>query len=527
MRHACLCLLKAAVIAAATESAALSRLQGGLDVFVVEQHGDVLEHWPSSLAKPLAHGPPTARASGKPWQGTRSFAAPLALVHVDSHSDLMEIQPPLDGWGSLLRRVQKSVHSPQEAAWRRPRWQMEAADLVQIGDFITAALWLGLVDEVIWLQSDFPESKSAVYNGPQPGKYLVDLAQEPEGEASIAHSSFDERRQNDATGEFSLCFRIVHTWWEWPLAELRGTEDVGDFHSCRHMPQGGSRPRRFNLTVATMDQMLHLLEHGTPWDRHARAERKPWVLDVDLDFFASYDPSYELFLARGFTERFARTLTTLLHTNGTCSRRAPRGSTPDQHEIRAGLFRFVHALPDSLASFRGAPCRAEAVRTLLKKADPATAACELGPIQAMELCEIVVGLNPAARRAWASVFDPVSVAPIAEDLSLSIFQNSPGPHFATAGEVRRSMALFGRFLNYTAQGALGDALNLEETPPLVVTVARSMCFDRYLPEEFWPMVEHGMNDALFMAFGHLNIHYGDGIRPLPSGRHLGTAGVCS
>uniref|UniRef100_A0A7S4QJI7 Uncharacterized protein n=1 Tax=Alexandrium monilatum TaxID=311494 RepID=A0A7S4QJI7_9DINO len=508
----------------------------GLGVFVVEQHGDVLRHWPTgpaeepvpisgasgdrgSMSAPQAGptpGQPPAEPSDEPRPGSQRPASRLALVHIDSHSDLMEIEAPLGRWKPLLRRALEPARGLQ-AGHIRAQWQREASRLVQIGDFITAALWLGLVDEVVWIRSDFPTGSPAVYNGPQPGKYLVDLDWEPAGTGdsdSPADHHEAERLWEDAGAEFSLCFQIAHVWWEWPLAELRGTNDTSGFDTCKRGRQQRSQPRRFNLTVATMEQMLRILETGAPWGEEAAGtEPKPWVLDVDLDFFASFDPAYESFLARGLTEGLARTLTALLHTNGTCSRRGPGEPAPDQQRIRAGLLRFVRALPRSLAGFDEASCSTGAIQDMLKATDSATSTCELGPEQASELCKVVVSLNPHAQQAWAAVFDPAEVAPILEDFFLSLFQKAPGPHFAAAGEVRRGMALFGRFLNHTGRGALRNTLHFSGTLPLLVTLARSMYFDRYLPEEFWPLVERGAQGALAAAFGQLKLHYERGLRP--------------
>uniref|UniRef100_A0A7S4QL36 Uncharacterized protein n=1 Tax=Alexandrium monilatum TaxID=311494 RepID=A0A7S4QL36_9DINO len=150
---------------------------------------------------------------------------------------------------------------------------------------------------------------------------------------------------------------------------------------------------------------------------------------------------------------------------------------------------------------------------MLKAADSATSTCEFGPEQAAEFCKVVVSLNPHAQQAWAAVFDPAEVAPILEDFFLSPFQKTLGPHIAAAGEVRRGMALFGHFLNHTGRGALRNTLHFSGTLPLLVTLARSMYFDRYLPEEFWPLVERGAQGALAAAFGQLKLHYERGLRP--------------
>ena len=40
-----------------------------------------------------------------------------------------------------------------------------------MSDFISASLWLGIVDRVVWIRSDLPGIGR--YNGPPPGRYKV------------------------------------------------------------------------------------------------------------------------------------------------------------------------------------------------------------------------------------------------------------------------------------------------------------------------------------------------------------------
>lgn len=468
----------------------IPRLQG-IPTTIVEQHGDALRYWPlANAAVPVA-------ASG--------FAEAFTLLHVDSHSDIMEIidDDAETGWAPLLRRFAPNLEL-SAARSARGSWRKAAQKLVQIGDYITAAIWAGLVDEMVWLRSDFPTDDTVVYNGPAPGKYLVELDWSLRADAGRSQGL-------PATGQL-VCFRVLRRWFSFS-EQVRGNSETSEFSTCDLSAAHAVSPRRFNLTVATSHQLLHNFGAiGEAGQGLVEDPARRWILDVDLDFFASYDPAYERFMARGLSERAARIVGDLLRTNGTCSEGARRmgGS---QLSILRGLAGAVGTLPLHLRRDGGrAAAQRRAARFVtetLQAFSPLTATCNLGAGRSEALYHFLSSLPGSQQLAWRRVFDPRIADVIGEDFSQSIFQNSPGPHFADRSDALRSLELFGRILNATAspEGSARALLNLGLGTPVAITVARSMHFDRYLPRHLWPLIEGGVLHSLQAAFGHLEVRY--------------------
>jgi len=118
-------------------------------VNVVDGHGDALSVWMSEL---LSEGSDTA--------------VPYDLLHIDSHSDMvvdltipMESLEPVLAWS--LADLRGYINTREKLK-----------GMVSIANFIPLGILNGLVENVIWMRSDFPYG---YYNGPEPGHINVNL----------------------------------------------------------------------------------------------------------------------------------------------------------------------------------------------------------------------------------------------------------------------------------------------------------------------------------------------------------------
>eukprot|EP00929_Paragymnodinium_shiwhaense_P048417 TRINITY_DN24483_c0_g1_i1.p1 TRINITY_DN24483_c0_g1~~TRINITY_DN24483_c0_g1_i1.p1 ORF type:complete len:426 (+),score=71.21 TRINITY_DN24483_c0_g1_i1:316-1593(+) len=421
------------------------------------------------------------------------------MMEIDEGSSL--------GWASLLYIVARRFEEPLEAQKRRPFWARAADRLVQIGDFITAAVWLGMLDKVVWIRSDFPSRWTTTYNGPAPGRYRVELDWNLENELEIGALP-------------KLCFRILEVLEAFDQPPLRGHSVESDFDSCSDFVRRGPSPRLFELTVGTAEQILSLMSRPFPGSEHPPAsERRRWILDVDLDFFASYDPPFEHMVSSGLSERLVRELSFLLPTNGTCSSGA---SGAGQSLIRAAIVGALRELPRLLSgAAEGAvgPSTEEAtsVRNAVQAFSPLTRSCDFGEDRSVALYRMAAGLRPAEKSAWRRAFDYSAIDVIAEDFGQSLFMSAPGPHYASFAEVQRGLDNFARLINLTAlvPRSKADGLQLGgEMAPYVITIARSMAIDRYLPSHLWRATEDGVLTVLEAALGPLEVRHKAGLRAL-------------
>lgn len=460
-----------------------------VEVIVMEQHSEALQFWPVGARR--------SRASLDAW------AEPVTLVHVDSHSDLFEIEVD-EAWFSLLHRAEETFDDPAVARALRTEWRAEVAPMVEISTFVTAALWLGFVDSVVWVRSDFPGF--GAYNGPPPGRYRANL----------------EWDRNWRT-QGRICIRVSDTVQRFEDSDLRGTNRVESFDSCG---QSAASAVPFELTVITLEYALNLIKHDSAESLlHPDGDRE-WILDVDLDVFATYDPPFGLFLDANFSEVWTRQLAFHLDTNRACSSppmvepnwtsrgevRASSGcgcffSEDDMEDLKLNLVRDVGKLPRQVTAKTSLTTVVHDKAAVVQGVFPE--GCALGEASAMKVHELLETMSLPEVEAWEQVFDIAHDEVIIEDFSLSFFEGASGIHHASWAEAKRHMQFFKELL-----GEFGRGLSA----PTVVTLCRSMEPDRYLPRHLWPEVETNALRLIhsFLNTAHVRIKYLDGLEPAPS-----------
>ncbi|CAE7472059.1 unnamed protein product [Symbiodinium sp. CCMP2456] len=426
-------------------------------IHVVEAHGDVLRHWPCT----------------GPGQPKRSWSEPVTLVHIDSHSDMAPLET--DIWADFLEETEDcDAHC---AKVHRKQWQKSAVDKVFVSDFITAALWMGFLDEVVWIRSDLPGVGR--YNGPPPGRYKAQVEWNlwtAEGEVV-----FEE-----------LCLRQLEVLEVFPLTELTGITVHEAFDSCTEVEEGAAERelllhRNFTLTVGTLFQVLKRLQEGV-WTAssllHQGDELRSWILDLDLDTFSTYDPALRLMQEANFSQRFVEKAAELLNTNRACSQ--SHGETligcgclssrvTEVEDYRAALLQNLSRLP---ATLRAAPGHQRRQLLLEGLAD-----CEVDT----RSWEMLANLSTEEGERWRWVFETALQEGFDDDLAKSMLEGAMGVHHVSRSEAVRHLEAFHGILGY-----------FEQVPPEVVTISRSRLprFNRYLPESLWPMVEHQVMAAL-------------------------------
>ncbi|CAE7253376.1 unnamed protein product [Symbiodinium sp. CCMP2592] len=423
-------------------------------IHIVEAHGEVLRHWPTESA-------------AKPNMG--SWSEPVTLVHIDSHSDMAPLETNI--WADFLEDIEDcDAHC---ARMHRKQWQKAAADKVFVSDFITAALWLGLLDRIIWIRSDLPGMGR--YNGPPPGRYKAQVEWNlwtSEGEVV-----FEE-----------LCLRQLEVLEVFPLTELTGIMVHEAFDSCTEVEEGAAERelllhRNFTLTVGTLFQVLKRLQDGL-WTASSVLQSdksRAWILDLDLDTFSTYDPALRLMQEANFSQSFVEKAADLLNTNRACSQSHNESligcgclssRVAEVEDYRAALLQNLSQLP---AALRAAP--GDQQRQLLLEG---LADCEVDT----GASEMLANLSTEEGERWRWVFETALQEGFDDDLAKSMLEGAMGVHHVSRSEAVRHLEAFHDILGYVAQ-----------VPPEVVTISRSRLprFNRYLPESLWPMVEHQAN----------------------------------
>ena len=151
--------------------------------------------WTSPPASPriVVSGPHNA-AMGH-WldavEGGKLPRTGVRLVHIDSHSDLLIDSP--------------DVH-PRRMTWpfKLPKENHLFARAHGIGTFIVAALGLCVIDEILWIRSQF---KRGIYNPPPCGSYDLSLFRSHRNfwcyrtVAAVKHKWCDGRSENEDLGQ--------------------------------------------------------------------------------------------------------------------------------------------------------------------------------------------------------------------------------------------------------------------------------------------------------------------------------------
>lgn len=253
-----------------------------IPMFVVEQHGEVLQYWRQHVFDKQADA--------------RTF-----VLHIDSHSDLMDIEETILWHQVLNASWDKEQHlfdfldQPVEQGSSLTHHQALQRYFLQnagIGDFITRAIYSGLVSHVHWIRSDF---EKGVYNGPAPGLYetrlvIQDFALTKDNQDSDQDYYEEDAYLGDAVIE--LCFDKLKHIQSPKQGVLLNQEPVEYFEGCSENLEPFT-PQDFVLSVSTASDLIDPPFLGPP--------HKRWILDIDLDYFSTNDPSLLLFTKWGFS----------------------------------------------------------------------------------------------------------------------------------------------------------------------------------------------------------------------------------
>lgn len=427
-------------------------------VHVVDGHGDVMERWESL-----------------PGEAYR-------VLHIDSHADMF-----LDF---------KPKRSPAPSASRIEVWN-ELRQQVHLSNFIPLSIFGGKVGTVVWLRSDFPDCR---YNGPPPGSYELKV-----GAPDVVHgegpalcywqqsgSSFRDynfmadplRGGYDIMGEKDAWPPREHNrWWEkvpYLLDEfglyLLG-EPLGTPFAPPAVGQGGATlDAPFNFSVLTDTQAGANVDSAASLLARQLGGGPGWILDVDLDFFATLAPDLALIVRRlqlkpdaatslgKWTQEFAVAVQVLEEEDPSCSAfRLP---------LLMETIRSLRAVAASRDTVAVTPAAVEAV---IREAD----------MQCGVVFDAAEHLATTLSRLTLNDLDTWDM--LTPDEWDAVIASPHGPHHVgSRADIQHSM---GR-LETLFQSLCDQGL----PPPTMVTVARST--DLYLPLDLGPFVEEEMLSVL-------------------------------
>lgn len=440
------------------------RAEPGPPIFVVDRHGDALQYWQQEHHR------------GDP---------PFAVLHVDSHAD-MHLDWKQDVWTEPC------------SSWAPPppkQIQDTVLAAINIMNFQPAAVYTRIVDAIVWLRSDFTHGS---YNSPAPGHHRRLL-----GVPDYSRLALGAENGRGATESHTS--PLQQDWrpllWDWQVADgafrtygpkrsFEGRRKVLEERPSPAVASGAApvtppveqntlfedRPRNlatglppaqgtgieFDVSVVTRRQ----LEAGevSSLRRVLHTAERPghWVLDIDLDYFATSCPSLAIILRKhGWHSRessmtFAVWATHLSGIVSGCLERECREDLfSDAHFRTTAQLIFKLGL---LPAARAGILTAEDILGMLRRVHPS---CSPPPDALCALAAAVNGLSPGQRLQWESL----------DGDDWHWVMQSRCPHYhASVPEIRAEARRLAPLL-----AALGPA------PPALVTIARSS--DGYLPDE--------------------------------------------
>jgi len=405
------------------------------EVHVVEEHHQALRWW----LRDAMHRSKVHEASLLASFGDKEKRR--ILVHVDSHADI-----GVDVWSPLPHHV---------VAGGRPAFAKFMAQEADIGSFISAGIMSGLVDDVVWLRSSFP---NCTYNGPTLGLHRAGFF---------------------LTGDRSaICQRILSSdssWAKGSDADLHISSEPFDTCDPDNIKALHGPVVTFNLLVTDLPSLEHglkrLLNRG---GEHTVAE---WYLDVDEDFFASYIPGWHSladFLRADFSvKRLKRIKVVLSQLHDACGY---------QHDEL--LMKLVRQLPQ----------RAERWRPWKTKA-----ACQLPKQLKADLRQVTKGFTKRQLKAWKKGFEWLSNSEYGGSDVSQIFETGR----SMPDRVPSERELNSIFLEFEAAVShVADVLG----HPQVITACRSI-LNGYMPRKMWQHVEPRLQTALRRALRQPHIHH--------------------
>ncbi|CAE8719791.1 unnamed protein product, partial [Polarella glacialis] len=240
-------------------------------VCIVDSHGDALFYWSSTH---------TGQAR--------------TVLHLDSHADMMI------NWSNQIW----TSPGPDWLPPSRDELVGRIAQQVDLANFQPSAIFQGLVDSVVWLRSDFPLGQ---YNGPPPGHYRCLLAmpdysvQGCDADPIVGDGARPLLASYPVSGE---SFReygatIVHESRK-EVLRVRQQHVPVERNTLWDSSWACTRPPveqlsvAFDHSVVTLNQLISedtgLLEAVRQKLRVDVPGGSDWILDIDLDYFATYSP---------------------------------------------------------------------------------------------------------------------------------------------------------------------------------------------------------------------------------------------
>jgi len=344
---------------------------------------------------------------------------PVSLVHVDSHSDMMSVE---DSQGFL--------GSP-DMILKNP----------EIGDFITRAVVAGKLVSVHWIRSDF---NIGFYNGPNIGHWKI--------RAGLS----------DEMACFISCERIGNDFDDFPETDVEQLESCDESEVDRIVDA--------EIIVSKLDALVEYPRN-----------RGDWILDIDMDFFATNDPSIALFESFGFSREWVEE-----NFLGVFS-------CPEMDDARE----ITQLRKISLYLIRK---RDISTKTALKIIEEVDGNCQIQDLQKFrKLLQALKRFDEAELECWGKLWN-MDILGWTGDFITTIASSG-----AVLGPVglpsKREIELEAKRL----QKFIKDEVKLRSKGPLCVTISKSKKFDHYLPESRADFIEEITYGILKETFQNLKI----------------------
>lgn len=385
------------------------------------------------------------------WKNTHEGRA-RSVLHLDSHADMMT------NWTSQL-------WTDAGPGWEPPArepFEERIATEVDLANFQPSAVFQGLVDAIVWLRSDFTLGR---YNGPPPGHYRRVLG--------MPNYAVPGRDHDPVVGEGArplLAFFHVsgksfaeygsgQAFQRRPEVPLEHNTRWDDGWNCTRPPVE-ALSASFNHSVVTLEQLgcecvLREVRETLRVDGHSR----DWILDIDLDFFATYSPLLAFLIrkhhwtARSAAEAFAAWAVPLGQLAQDLERTT--STTLFSHGRQLSTVRVIVQLPFSEQGCNVSP-PSEDILLAFREIHHG---CDIAEEVLSGFSDLVSSLTPLQRIQWTTLED--------EDWWWVMQPQAPH-HHSTPYEISAAVC------------RLEPILASFASPPSLVTIARSL--DMYMPE---------------------------------------------
>ena len=411
-----------------------------IPVFMSEPHGAVWEVWVEGL---------------KRNDGTVTH---VNLLHIDSHNDRMEV-------GLADSPFQPKPTDSSDSSGSSDRKQQLVEYLLKspanIGDFITRGVFAGFVRHVAWMRSDF---NVGYYNMPGVGSWKDKAVYSP---------------KNGGTIGFVENFFVSSSSLTTLPPEVKTAGQLEGFSEMEYQTAPFFLEVPTTISVATIDTYQHVAGFMDP-------DKRPWILDIDLDYFASNDPSVVMFDRHGFG------LDWLL------SYFAQAFSCDDTDDSSADMAPFATAMENlsQLNANGKKPVRTNQVNKMLDGVS--SLVCEVANITKINSLLGVLHSSPQQLLQWKAMWNAAKRDDFyvdAHDFFITLCDlekigMAPFGHPSRAeikANARKLEAYLDRFVGGNGR-------------PVMITVARSEIEDFYLPPHLGGLIQNTTVELLMRLF---------------------------